>query len=309
MRYLIHLFHDGPLVRWAELRPDDFCMRRDLFPIVYLPIGLCEPHGHIAALGLDLLKAEYYCEQAADRFGGVVAPAQGYHIHECGFHAPWLAEVVGEENPLLAAVPPHVMLHLFLYQLRAFALAGFKGVIAVSGHAGGSQNDLRLVANAFTEKTALPVIVKTDPEWIPHLHAGDHAGRYEISQLMDIRPDLVDLSLLDRRFAANSGGRLAVGEDAAESSAAYGHALNEAIIAAIGEAAVGLVKAEVPIVSIDSLSYEAMERIWQLLYSTISNWSSVSPWPTQPAVPADSRWHAYVHVASTLAPRNEPNTL
>jgi hypothetical protein len=32
----------------------------------------------------------------------------------------------------------------------------------------------------------LPVIVKTDPEWIPHLHAGDHAGRYEISQLMDI---------------------------------------------------------------------------------------------------------------------------
>jgi creatinine amidohydrolase len=201
------------------------------------------------------------------------------------------------------------MLHLFLYQLRAFALAGFKGVIAVSGHAGGSQNDLRLVANAFTEKTALPVIVKTDPEWIPHLHAGDHAGRYEISQLMDIRPDLVDLSLLDRRFATNSGGRLAVGKDAAESSAAYGHALNEAIIGAIGEAAVGLVKADVPVVPIDSLSYEAMERIWQLLYSTISNWSSVSPWPTQPTVPAGSRWHAYVHVASILAPRDRPNTL
>ena len=62
---------------------------------------------------------------------------------------------MGEENPLLGAIPPHVMLHLFLYQLRAFALAGFQGVIAVSGHAGGSQNDLRLVANAFTEKTGL----------------------------------------------------------------------------------------------------------------------------------------------------------
>jgi creatinine amidohydrolase/Fe(II)-dependent formamide hydrolase-like protein len=149
-------------VRWAELRPDDFRARRDACPIVYLPIGLCEPHGHIAALGLDLLKAEYFCEQPAQRFGGVVAPAQGYHIHECGFHAPWLAEVVGEENPFLGAIPPH----------------------------------------------------------------GDHAGRYEISQLMDIRPDLVDLSLLDRQFEANSGGRLAVGEDAAESSAAYGHTLN-----------------------------------------------------------------------------------
>ena len=75
-------------VRWAELRPDDFRARRDACPIVYLPIGLCEPHGHIAALGLDLLKAEYFCEQAAQRFGGIVAPAQGYHIHECGFHAP-----------------------------------------------------------------------------------------------------------------------------------------------------------------------------------------------------------------------------
>ena len=58
---------------------------------------------------------------------------------------------MGEENPFLGAIPPHVMLHLFLYQLRAFALAGFQGVIvAVSGHAGGSQDDLRLVANAFT---------------------------------------------------------------------------------------------------------------------------------------------------------------
>jgi creatinine amidohydrolase len=296
-------------VRWAELRPDDFRARRDACPIVYLPIGLCEPHGHIAALGLDLLKAEYFCEQAAQRFGGIVAPAQGYHIHECGFNAPWLAEVVGEENPFLGAIPPHVMLHLFLYQLRSFALAGFQGVIAVSGHAGGSQDDLRLVAHAFTEKTGLAVIVKTDPEWIPGLHAGDHAGRYEISQLMDIRPDLVDLSLLGRQFEPNSGGRLAVGEDAAESSAAYGQTLNEAIIAAIGRAAIGLVQADKSTVSIDALSYEAMERIWQTLYATISNWNSVSPRANQITVPANSRWHAYVHVATTLAARGSANTV
>jgi creatinine amidohydrolase len=151
----------------------------------------------------------------------------------------------------------------------------------------------------------LAVVVKTDPEWIPHLHAGDHAGRYEISQLTDIRPDPVDLSLLDRQFA-NSDGRLAVGEDAAESSAAYGHALNEAIIAAIGEATVGLVKANIPIVSLDALSYQAMESIWQLIYSTVSKWSSVNRGPTQAAVPPNSRWHDYVHVASIIAPRDRP---
>jgi hypothetical protein len=85
---------------------------------------------------------------------------------------------------------------------------------------------------------------------------------------MDSRPDLVDLSLLDRQFEANSGGRLAVGEDAAESSAAYGP-LNEAIIAAIGKAAFGLVKADKPTVSLDSFSYEAMENLASALCHNI----------------------------------------
>lgn len=287
-------------VRWAELRPDDFCARREACPVVYLPLGLCEPHGHVAPLGLDLLKAEFYCEEAARRFGGIVAPAQGYHIHECGFHAPWLAEVVGEENPLLAAIPPHVMLHLFLYQLRAFARAGFRGVIAVSGHAGGSQDDLRRVAAAFTARVGLPVVLRTDPEWIPHLHAGDHAGRYEISQLLAIRPDLVDLTLLHRGQEPGSGGRLALGDDANEATAAYGHVVNEAIIAAVGEAAARLAREPAPAVPPAALTYEATEEIWAEVHATLPDWRSVSPRPDQPAVPPGSRWHPYARVAGVL---------
>jgi hypothetical protein len=34
-------------------------------------------------------------EEASRRFGGVVAPTQGYQIHETGYHAPWLTEVMG----------------------------------------------------------------------------------------------------------------------------------------------------------------------------------------------------------------------
>lgn len=287
-------------VRWAELRPDDFCARREACPVVYLPLGLCEPHGHVAPLGLDLIKAEYYCEEAAHHFGGIVAPAQGYHIHECGFHAPWLAEVVGEENPLLGAIPPHVMLHLFLYQLRAFALAGFRGVIAVSGHSGGSQEDLRRVAAAFTERMGLPVILKADPEWIPHLHPGDHAGRYEISQLLAIRPDLVDLTLWRRGQEPGSGGRLALGDDAREATAEYGHFINEAIIAALGEATASMTSKPAPTVPPASLTYEATERIWESIHATLTDWRSVSPRPDQPAVPPGSRWHPYTRVAGAL---------
>ena len=286
-------------VRWAELRPDDFRARFDACPIVYLPIGLVEPHGHVAALGLDLIKADHYCDEAARRFGGIVAPSQGYHIHECGFHAPWLAEVVGEENPLLAALPPHVMVSLFLYQLRAFANTGFKAVVAVSGHAGGSQNDLRAAAAAFTAVTGVPVIVKTDPEWTEGAHAGDHAGRYELSQLLAIRTDLVDLRLIDRRHAPGSGGRLALGDDAAEATAEEGRAINELIIANIGRTVDALRKptAAARPAAPRLLTYDDIERIRATLPPGPAGWHSSSPAPNQPTVDPDSRWHRYANLA------------
>ncbi|MDD5351423.1 MAG: creatininase family protein [Chthoniobacteraceae bacterium] len=282
-------------VRWAELRPDDFRARLAACPVACLPLGLCEPHGHVAALGLDLIKAEYYCEEAARRFGGIVAPSQGYHIHECGFHAPWLEEVVGEENPFLAALPPHVMTRLFLYQLRAFANAGFRAVIGVSGHAGGSQEDLRRVANAFTARTRLPVVVKTDPEWVAGRFRGDHAGRYEISQLLAIRPDLVDLNLLRRQQEPGSGGRLALGEDAVEATAGEGRAINEAIIEAIGAAVRELRDAAKDHSAAPLLTYADMEAIWSALGGDNAPWHSASPKPGQPPVGEASRWKPCEH--------------
>jgi creatinine amidohydrolase len=287
-------------VQWAELRPDKFRARCDRCPVVYLPLGLCEPHGHVAALGLDLIKAEYYCREAARRFGGVVAPSQGYHIHEAGFHAPWLAETVGEENAMMAAIPPHVMLRLFLYQLRAFALAGFRAVIAISGHSGGSQEDLRRVATAFTAAAGIPVVVKSDPECIPHLHGGDHAGRYEISQLIAMRPDLVDLSLLKRGREPGAGGRLALGDDAGEANADYGRMINEAIIVAIGEMAAKAHAGVAPAIEPAQLAYAAMERIWAEVEATLPKWITVSPKPGQALAPPGSKWKIHEHVADVL---------
>lgn len=284
-------------VRWAELRPDEFRARRAALPLVYLPIGLCEPHGHVAPLGLDLLKAEYYCDEAARRFGGIVAPAQGYHIHECGFHAPWLAEVVGNEDPHLAALPPDVMARLFLFQLRAFANAGFRAVIAISGHSGGSQNDLRRVASVFSQATGVTVIVKTDPEWVEGRYQDDHAGRYEVSQLLAIQPGWVDLSLLGRQHEPGSGGRLALGEDAAEATAEYGREINEAILAAIG-ATVATLPAHFATSSALStpLTYQQVDTLWSSLPSTRAGWFSSSPHADQSPVASNSRWQAYERV-------------
>ena len=39
-------------VCWEELLPAELEARLAAFPVVYLPLGLCEPHGHIAPFGL-----------------------------------------------------------------------------------------------------------------------------------------------------------------------------------------------------------------------------------------------------------------
>ena len=285
-------------VRWAELLPDDFMARMLERPVVYLPLGLCEPHGHIAALGLDTIKAEYYCEEAARRCGGIVAPTHGYHIHECGFHAAWLASVVGEQNPLLAALPPHVMALHFLYLLRAFYNTGFDSVVVVSGHAGGSQIDLRRVAALFAARTAMPVTLKTDVEWLGGLHPGDHAGKYEISQLMAIRPDLIDLSRLDR---AEKGGRLALGSDAAEANGTFGHQVNETILKAICSHVTLEVAPLTKAIVREPMTYATTEGMWKELQAQIPHWHSVSPTPGVLA-PQDSRWAPYESVGDLLSP-------
>ncbi|HTG69331.1 MAG TPA: hypothetical protein VL921_08715 [Candidatus Udaeobacter sp.] len=48
-------------VRLAELLPWEFKEKQATFPVVYLPLGLYEPHGQIAALGLDTIKTEWLC--------------------------------------------------------------------------------------------------------------------------------------------------------------------------------------------------------------------------------------------------------
>lgn len=62
----------------------------------------------------------------------------------------------------------------------------------------------------------------SDPELVEGLFDGDHAGKYEISQLLYLRPELIDFTQCDRQHEACSGGRLALGENALEATAAYG---------------------------------------------------------------------------------------
>ena len=256
-------------VRWVELKPEEFLRRLAKRPVAYLPMGMVEPHGHGAAFGLDLIKAEYLCDQAAARFGGIVAPSQTYHIHETGFHGTWLKEVVGEVNPRLGGMPPDVVMRSLLFQLRVCVNAGFRAVIVVSGQ-NGAQGDLRLVADEFTKVVPVPVVVRRDPELVRGTFPGDHAGRYELSQLLYIRPDLVDLTRLDR-VSSDPLGRFAQNPDAHEASAEYGREVVEAQIVRIGEL---VDQAELGAPDQPFLEFEDVEPVWAAVERQRSSWVS-----------------------------------
>jgi creatinine amidohydrolase len=225
-------------VRWDRLKPAEFLARQERRPVVYLPMGLCEPHGHVAPFGLDTIKAEWLCNEAALRFGGIVAPTMAYHIHETGYHAPWLKEVMGGVNPRLSALPPHLVLETLLYQLRAFHNAGFGGAVVISGHH-GAQEDLRMVAEAFSASFPFSTFVRTDPELVMGAYTGDHAGRYELSQLLAIRPDLVSLDRASR-VGSDPLGRFAQNSDVLEASADLGKSILELSLRAVDKALQGM---------------------------------------------------------------------
>lgn len=286
-------------VLWAELFPSELLRRIEHCPVVYLPMGLCEPHGHGAVLGLDTLKAEGLCAAAARRFGGVVAPSLGYHIHETGYHARWLEEVVGEVNPRMTAVPPHVLLHFFLYQLRSFHNAGFRAAVVLTGHAGGNERDLRLAANAFMRVSPLRVVATTDAELVAGQFGGDHAGKYEYSQLLALRPELVDVSRLSRVSgpgASRELGRFAQGHDAKEASLSYGMKIVQACLTRVGELVAELDRSRQPTNEPwPLLECEQVEAAWREVLDQAEGWATASPSSGQPPVGADSRWKALEH--------------
>lgn len=261
-------------IRWADLLPEEFLKRQALLPAVYLPLGLCEPHGHIAPFGLDTIKADYLCDEAARRFGGIVAPTQGYQVHETGYHAPWLKEVMGTVNPRLGALPPDVIYRTFLFQLRAFVNAGFRLVIAISGHHGGNQVDLRMVAREFCAEYPITVHVHSDPELVEGQFPGDHAGRYEISQLLYLRPDLMDMSRVGR-VNSDPLGRFAQGTDAAEASVDYGRQIMEASLDTIGTW-VSAFQSNSAAFELPFVQFQALEPIWQRIAAQSPDWRTLN---------------------------------
>lgn len=174
-------------VRYEEMLPHEFEEALSEFPVAYAPFGSLEWHGYHLALGNDALKAHGILMRVAEKFGGVVVPPTywGHMAHwRPGCHPGLRPEVVDE---------------LFLDIFRGLVTVGFKVVIGVTGHDVKEQvASLNKAVEAISAdgKAAGFAMMEGDLHREDEAVGMDHAGHWETSYLMSIRPELVNLKKL-----------------------------------------------------------------------------------------------------------------
>ena len=251
-------------VRWEEMLPDELMEAIRAHPVCYCAYGLAEPHGAYNALGLDWLKAQAIVELAANEHGGVVAPPFAWHVQE-RVAFDWCAKM-GIRHPLASSIPADLFYQTVLYQIRAIDARGFHVGILVTGHYGGLENDMRLLCDYYTRATGSPLQLFAAADWELirfENYRGDHAGICETSQLMFLRPELVDLTRRDQDSPDGpwAGSDLPL-PDGRMPSAELGGNIVRSQIERLGEVQTELLAAYSPVSDWKAPSLERTQNIW-----------------------------------------------
>ncbi len=201
-------------VRYEEMLPHEIVEARTACPVAYLAIGGLEWHGEHNCVGLDTVKAHALTLKCAEGNGGVAMPALFFGepresgLMEANYDPDGrIAAKMGlpTENFAAGYMQTAVLdeseryLRLLLHILMELESLGFRVIVLVAGHY-PLLHLARAAAEIHNMKWPRPSkawactgfeLVKDE---IPE--AGDHAGPWETSLMMALRPDLVDLSRL-----------------------------------------------------------------------------------------------------------------
>jgi len=284
-------------VRWERMFPDELNAALEECPLVYMPYGLCEPHGPQNALGMDLLRPLGAAIVAARKYGGIVAPPHFWHIHELGIYGAWAAARVGEARPWLTALPPWLFFKNLLYHLRTMDMLGFHAAIVFSGHAGPHCADFPVFGAIVQPHLAMRIALVFDADLVAPEFLADfsHGGSVETAYLWATNPDCVDLSRLPAREAP--GPHFAMGENAYEANWRRGERVVESIaenLAAKGRELLAEYERLKPVRK--PMTFADVEQLWekeiQPRLSEFRSMLDLAPDSEQQPPPEDSIWRA-----------------
>ena len=211
-------------VKYEEMFPHEFKKAFGANPTAYLPIGSLEWHGHHNVLGLDSLKAWKILELVAQQKGGIVFPPlnlgfDGFPDLDLEKHPHKKYDCYHLDEVLLKKVIKSYigrMIHI-----------GFKTIFILAGHYPNSKIAQSIVKDFENEDVR--ILVGKEPDYVPD-QEGDHAGKWETSLMMELYPNLVNLSLMENQKDKLQG---VFGTDPKESSVEYGKEMVNKIVQGI----------------------------------------------------------------------------
>ncbi len=198
-------------------------------PVAYLPWGALEYHGRHAAVGLDGLKAHGLCVELAKAAGGLVFPAvyiAANTIKEAKDLAHRRHSLNFKEETLRLLAREH---------LRQLADEKFRVVFLLAGHVGQPHYDiLKDEAQKFNAaQAATRAICTSETDLLPkELVIVNHAALGEVSFLMHLHPDGIDLSRLPPDREPTLADDAVWGPDPRAASAEKGRAYTAAFVEA-----------------------------------------------------------------------------
>ncbi|MFN8590439.1 MAG: creatininase family protein [Thermomicrobiales bacterium] len=185
--------------------------RRAPEAVAILPVGATEQHGPHLPLGTDFLAVEHIARCAAALAQGncdvLVTPTLPFGSSH--HHYPFGGTISLATEHYYAAVRDMV---------ESLVIAGFQRVFILNGH-GGNHELVQLVARDLILRHAVNLaaasywdlarttLLERDPDLGRHLPG--HAGLFETSLIMAIRPDLVSPSLPQRSEAEQATATVA----------------------------------------------------------------------------------------------------
>ncbi|HOV69950.1 MAG TPA: creatininase family protein [Clostridia bacterium] len=173
-------------VRYEEMLPSEFKQAIASMPVAIVPTGLLEWHGDHLPLGLDALKAYGICIKIAEKIGGGVVLPPNY------YGRPGFSKYTGTLTYSDACITL-----LFAELFGQLKKVGAKVIVLLTGHYGSLQVDCvkRIAEQFMIENPDVTVIALPEYEGVTVDGAvpADHAGKWETSMLMYLRPDLVKM--------------------------------------------------------------------------------------------------------------------
>jgi creatinine amidohydrolase len=278
-------------VRWERMFPDELEAALAASPVLYLPYGLCEPHGPHNALGMDALRPWAFTVAAAEQHGGIVAPPFFWHCHEMGVSASWAHQQVGQFRPWLTAYPPWMLYKSLCYHVRAADALGFHAVILLSGHAGPHSPDFPVLRDILQPHFAARLEFHLCGDFGVYGNSG-HGGAAETSMLWAAFPECVDMSRLPDPLPPPPN--FGLGADAREASRRAGEEKIATIAEGLHQTAQRLL-AEYDRVQPTwrMVTFDDVEAIWaEEIEPRLPELSAMRDlWAGQEAPPEDSRWY------------------